>query len=130
MVVNHYSWILSILKNSYTRGLSVIEVRLYSNSVLQILQIFVNIGYIAHFTLLPEKKILIFLRYVNLRPTWSSMIICNKPSSDMTVSLRTIRNNMRYDRGSVYIISTSKGLLTGLECLKHKTGGKLVCVLV
>jgi small subunit ribosomal protein S8 len=72
-----------------------------------------------------RKVIEITLKYINKTPAISGMIRVSKPGQ----RIYTESNKIRKSKGGygVYIISTSKGLMTNNEARKNKLGGEVIC---
>lgn len=128
MVVNQYSWLLSILKISYAKKKNYVIIRYYSKKMLSLLNLLLDNGYILNFRFYKVNYILIHLKYGGTKPFWSLQIY-HAPSFYHNISYKVLHEISGYDKGSIYIIASSVGLVDGLTCLKKKIGGKLVCIL-
>lgn len=72
-----------------------------------------------------RKVIEITLKYINKTPAISGMIRVSKPGQRIYIESSKIKRS----KGGygIYIISTSKGLMTNNEARKNKLGGELMC---
>ena len=72
-----------------------------------------------------RKVIEITLKYIDKTPAISGMIRVSKPGQRIyTESSKIKRSKGGY---GIYIISTSKGLMTNNEARKNKLGGEVMC---
>lgn len=68
----------------------------------------------------------IYTHYFNNKRVGGNFKIISRPSKAFYISLRALYLMSKRTGGSVFIISTSRGLLTHHEAIKQKTGGMLV----
>lgn len=136
MVTNQYVWLLGILKLAYGKKKSSIRIRCYSNKIIKLLNILLDISFISNYNFIDKNTLIIYLRYSNKTFCWHNIHICYSPSSDHSVSASVIRKTLIHDRKIVFIVSTSRGLvhisssnLTTILDNSCLLGGKPVCIL-
>ena len=101
----------------------------YKTFCIKTLTLFYKEGYINGYRLSPtnSKKIEIFLRYSNGKPTLSKIFSVSKPGRRVYLSISDIwklNTSLR-----TLILSTSKGILSDKECRKFHIGGELLCII-
>lgn len=88
------------------------------------LQIMWNEGFISGYSvdLKDSNQLKIYLKYYNEKPAISNIKLISKPSRRIFWSVKQI---WKIDSEKNFIIfSTSKGLMTTLNCKKYKIGGE------
>jgi small subunit ribosomal protein S8 len=112
------------IKNGSTINKEIITVD-YDILSLKILKILYREGLIQSFKI-DSTKIHIFLRYINNRGLFDYFKIISKVSN--VVYLKYTDICKLSDKRFLLVLSTNKGLLTGLECKKYKLGGELLFI--
>lgn len=119
------------LQTAALQKLQSIKVR-KNRKVLQICDLLVDLGYIAGYTKLGEQKLLVFLKYGNRRSPLRSMKTFSRPSSRVYYTKKNFferRVNNYFKTNSFIILSTSRGLMTDIECYMSRLGGEPLCVI-
>ena len=124
---------LSKLKNASISKQEVISTD-YNNLCLAVVKLLYKEGFIQSFSIKRvsfnsnvELKIFITLRYFNNKPIFKNLRIVSTPSRLNYLNIKDLSKIS--NKKIVLILSTNKGLLTSLECKKHKIGGKLLFAL-
>lgn len=115
--------LLNTIKNNQLIYKSVIFVK-FTKKNLALLHFLWNENLIAGYkpTKITEKSIKIFLKYQNKIPVISKVKILSKPGNLIYLKARQIwkvKSNL-----GVFIINTTKGLLTTNLCKKYNLGGE------
>ncbi|BBA85251.1 30S ribosomal protein S8 [endosymbiont of Sipalinus gigas] len=95
---------------------------------LSIIEILKKEGFIKNYNvLILDKKcyIKIFLKYFNNIPVIEELKRISKPSLRIYTNLFRIKKNI--NKFGIFIISTSKGIMTDYNCCELKLGGELIC---
>lgn len=71
-----------------------------------------------------RKMLYVKLRFKSRRPTLTDVKIVSKPSLRSYIGTEKI--NKHQGRAMTAILSTNKGIMTGVEALKNKVGGELL----
>jgi ribosomal protein S8 len=128
--MNHnLSDLITRLKIAYNLHLVSIKV-LKNNLTLQFLFLLYKIGLIRSFFILKnQKEILVYLKYKNKKPVIFDIWVMSKPSKRVYWSLSTLCLYYRkYSFSTIYILSTSKGLITSTDAiLKDFVSGEVLC---
>lgn len=124
---------LSKLKNASISKQEVISTD-YNNLCLAVVKLLYKEGFIQSFSIKKVSfnsnvglKIFITLRYFNNKPIFKNLRIVSTPSRLNYLNIKDLSKIS--NKKIVLILSTNKGLLTSLECKKHKIGGKLLFAL-
>ena len=105
---------------------------LLTKNLLNVLKIFKVLGVISSFFFysLSEKKVRVFLKYINLEiPLQLPIFFYFKPSHKLSVSLRQLKKLDKSLGGTTLIMSTSRGLKSHFECIKNNLSGFLFFVI-
>jgi len=124
---------LSKLKNASISKQEVVSVD-YNKLCLGVVKLLYKEGFIQSFSIKKisfssnvELKIFITLRYFNNKPIFKNLKIVSTPSRLNYLNIKDLSKIS--NKKIILILSTNKGLLTSLECKKHKIGGKLLFAL-
>jgi small subunit ribosomal protein S8 len=115
------------LKNASISKKETINIS-YTSINYKVTKILYREGFIQSYSL--EKKsdvsltIIIKLRYFYNKSLLKNLRILSKPSSITFLKLSYIIRLK--DKKFVFFFSTNKGVLTNIDCKKHKLGGKLL----
>jgi len=121
---------LSQIKNAYE--LNKNHVRIISNNLtLNIIKSLYKEGLILSY--FKEEGtynsfLNIYLRYLDNETPFLSLKIISKPSRE--IRLKTYEIYKLSEKQSVFVFSTSKGILNSLDCKKQKLGGILLFICV
>jgi|TARA_B110000967_G_scaffold209162_1_gene264085 small subunit ribosomal protein S8 len=124
---------LSKLKNASISKQEVVSID-YNKLCLGVVKLLYKEGFIQSFSIKKisfssnvELKIFITLRYFNNKPIFKNLKIVSTPSRLNYLNIKDLSKIS--NKKIILILSTNKGLLTSLECKKHKIGGKLLFAL-
>ena len=101
---------------------------LNSNVVKKSLFILYKLGFIRYFKILSFKYIKIYLKYYQgNNSVLRGVSSLSKPSLQFFIKFKNLQRyafNNKFSINGFIICSTSRGLLTDIECVLTKTGGK------
>ena len=100
---------------------------LNSSLVKKSLHILVKLGYIRFFKIISFKYLKVYLKYFQNSSVLRGASTLSKPSLKFYVKYKNLQRftfNNRFSINGFIICSTSKGLLTDIECILSKIGGK------
>lgn len=129
---NKLSNFLSHIKNSQNNKILITIIN-QSKIIISILNILQELGYIRGYRLININyipKIEILLKYKNQIPVIKNIIIISKPSKRIYISIDELYNKYMSTDTSVdkiYILSTSKGIMTHLKAYNLNIGGEIIC---
>lgn len=126
----HFIKFLLQLKNASIAKKETLSVE-YSNIREKMTTLLYIEGFVQSFEIILDtlnnfKTILITLRYYFNRSLLERLKLLSKPSHVRYIKFSDISNIP--DRRFVLFFSTDKGILTLLECKRHKIGGKLLFI--
>jgi len=129
--MNYYlfSDLIIKLKWGYKGHYSSIKVK-KNKFTIKFLYLLQKIGLIrGFFFLIKECAILVYLKYTKGVSSIHSINIISKPSNRIYWTLNFLsKNYRRHDFSTIYILSTSKGLLTHNDALLTKSfSGEILC---
>lgn len=104
---------------------------LLTKNLFNVLKIFKVLGLISSFYAyeLNFKKVRVFLKYINLEIPYQVPVLFHfKPSHKLSVSIKQLKRLSMSLGSTVLIISTSSGLKSHFECIKHNLSGFLFFV--
>lgn len=125
----------SHLKSGHMGRILVIE-HARTRAIVSILDVLQEDGYIRGYRFKPDnpRKIEILLKYKNQKPAINQIIRLSKPSRRVYLSADQLSKNfLASGRGSfffmqgLFILSTSKGIMSRSAALKLNVGGELLC---
>jgi len=102
----------------------------YNHRNMTFIKKFIQLNLIRGSKLIGDKKIKIFIQYVNGRPIYTSIKFLYKPSNKFIVNLKTLVKINKYRNNGTYLLFTSKGFITNHEAVLNKTGGILFCKII
>lgn len=100
---------------------------LNSSIVKKSLFIVYKLGFIRYFKVLSYKYIKIYLRYYQTGSVLRGISTLSKPSLKFFIKVKNLQKfafNNKFSINGFIVCSTSRGLLTDIECILTKTGGK------
>jgi ribosomal protein S8 len=104
----------------------------YSRRTLNIVNILYRVGVIHRFFILNKpnsvKRIRFTVFFYKSQPFFKSIRLVSSSSKKYTLTLKSLILLKRSLKSSILILSTSKGILTHNEAIKHKIGGLGVCL--
>jgi len=112
------------IKNAYLANRKVVTTR-YSKLTFAIGQLLVKnrlLSEVKEETMDGKRMIVATLRYVRRKPSLHKLEIISKPSLRVYVGTDDLKKLRREDALSV--LSTSKGVMTGMDAIKGNTGGE------
>ncbi len=103
----------------------------YNQLTLNIIKILYKEGLIQSYNYEIDSKtnticLKVFLRYNNNKSMLNNIKLMSKSTKHVYLSLNEL--SFIKERYSLLILSTTKGLLTSLECKQKKLGGKLLVI--
>jgi len=108
------------IKNAQARKLMSTKC-LHSNTTLSILNVLYEEGYIRGYKQLNFKELEIYLKYYLDKPVIENIKRVSKPGRRVYYSIKDILNT---DSSELYILSTSKGILSSTKANRMKLGGE------
>lgn len=102
----------------------------FHKSILIILNIFVNDGYLYGFNFFEKNNKLflkIKLKYYHNHNIFLSVKNISTSSHKIYWSFNQLKYYLNLNRNINYILSTNKGLISHKEAIKQKVGGLIVC---
>lgn len=102
---------------------------IFSKKNLVFLNFLKNFNFIHKYILIKKNNrllIKIYLYYYKNKKISPFFKLISKPSKNFFVSYKILRLLSKRTAGSIFIISTSKGLLSHHEAIKNKVSGKLI----
>lgn len=103
----------------------------YNKLYLEIIELLYKEGFIQSFFIKPvasriQNQFIIFitLRYINNKTIFKNLKFISIPSKVYYLNIRNLAKIS--NKKIVLVLSTNKGLLTGLESKKYNIGGKLL----
>ncbi len=124
IITDNFSNLFSKIKNGYLIKKSKI-VQFKSKQNINILNILVCQGFIKSYKITSTNKnqIEIFLKYKKNQPVLKEIKRLSKPGKRLY-----IKNTELYKKkNGVYILSSSKGIITDLQAKSLNIGGELIC---
>jgi len=94
-----------------------------SNIVFSLLKIFEEIGIIRGYYVLDTNEIEVLMKYSSSRCAFNNLIVLSKPSRRIYVNMLNLYKLKELHSGSILILSTSKGYMLDINCLKERQGG-------
>jgi ribosomal protein S8 len=94
-----------------------------SNLIFSLLKIFEELGIIRGYSLLDNYKIEVYLKYHSSRCAFQNLIVVSKPSKRIYVNMLKLYKMKEFYASNILILSTDKGLMLDVNCLKYKKGG-------
>jgi|SRR6185312_1779718 len=94
-----------------------------SNVVFLLLKIFEEIGIIRGYIILDTNEIEVLMKYSRSRCAFSSLVVISKPSKRIYVNMLKLFKLKELHAGSILVLSTSKGFMLDVDCLKERQGG-------
>jgi len=123
ITTDRISNLLSSINNGYISKKNKIT-QTNSNQTINLLNIFIQNGFIKTYQLKINNKIDILLKYKNNKPVLDKIKKISKPSKRVYLK----NKNLYINKTGIYILSTSKGILTDLQAKKLNIGGELICI--
>lgn len=117
---------LNIAKGGHMKSI-VIKI---SKITLDLLKIFDNLGIIRGYNILNELEIEVFLKYNQSQAVIKKLELVSKPSKRIYVDIIKL-NKLKEDyQGNILILSTNKGLLLDIDCIRNNIGGEVILRIV
>lgn len=101
----------------------------YSLRSLDCLELLYKLGYIHGYTLLQNGRVKIFLKYFDNRSVIRNIFLLSKTSRKEYISFRALKGSLVNNYISVngfMLVSTSYGVITDVEAVLLKSGGRPV----
>lgn len=127
---NYYNLsIISNLINIHKLRKSLIFKILYSRKNLNIVKIFKTINLIYQYSLIKTDDVTyiqIYLNYFNNKKIGTNLKIISKPSKKVYISYIALRLLAKRTGRSIFLISTTNGIISHHTALKYKLSGIVV----
>lgn len=117
--------IFSQIQNGFLTKKTIIIIQIYSTFLLNFLNILIQEGYIYGYKILPSKKILIYLKYINKKPSLFKIKQFKNFTKIKKKKLIFLKNSL-----FLYIISTPQGIMSHKKALKYNHGGVIICKII
>jgi len=121
---------LSIIKNGLTKQFSSVFIH-QSNLTLSFLNVLFREGVIRSYSILPNNKIEVFLKYYKGVSVIENITSISTSSRSMYYSIEDIcywKNNYS-PFNSFLVLNTSKNIFSSNELNKYKVGGQVLCII-
>lgn len=126
---NCYNTFLSLIKINYIKQKYFFQIY-YIKRLVPVLEKLFLLKYIKKYEIHNSYTIDIYLfNDISLNNMFSKLKICYKPSNPIIIKLNRLERFYSNNLNQTIVLLTSKGLLTHLEALKYKQGGKLLFIL-
>ncbi len=128
--------LLSALKNHINSDIGVSFKFPFSGFCVNVLSVLKSSGYIANYEVMDaenNKKYLVVYPLFNprsLKNMFSAYKLISKPGVRRYINFRDLKNQVLVGRTRIFILSTSKGVLSSEEAIKMNVGGELLCVIL
>lgn len=116
--------LISSINNGYNAKKNKIT-QINSNQNKNLLNIFIQNGLIKTYQIKINNKIDILLKYKHNQPVFYKIKKISKPSKRIYIKNKNLYRN----KSGIFILSTSKGLLTDFQAKKLNIGGELICII-
>lgn len=116
--------LLSSIKNGYISKKNKIT-QINSNQTRSLLNILIQNGFLRTYQIKKNNKIDIFLRYKQNQIVLDKIKKISKPSKRIYFKNKNLYKN----KTGMYILSTSKGILTDIQAKKFNVGGEVICII-
>ena len=127
---NYYNLsIISNLINIHKLRKSLIFKILYSRKNLNIVKIFKTINLIYQYSLIKINDITyiqIYINYFNNKKIGTNLKIISKPSKKIYISYTALRLLSKRTGRSIFLISTTNGIISHHTALKYKLSGIII----
>jgi len=117
---------LTRVRNALLIGKNQVVIR-KSNFVKSIFDVIESEGFVGSVEVLNDREISVSLKYDTFGvPVIRKMRIVSKPSSRMYLQKGDIPA-LKTKRFSVFVLSTSKGVMSDVEAYRQNIGGEVIC---
>jgi ribosomal protein S8 len=90
----------------------------------------IQLNLIKGLKIITNRKIKVFIPYINGKPIYTNIKFLYKPSNKFIVNLKTLTKINKYHNNGTYLLFTNKGFITNHEAVLNKTGGILFCKII
>jgi ribosomal protein S8 len=97
-----------------------------SKIVFSLLKIFEDMGIIRGYYMLETDEIEVLLRYVESKCAFRHLVVVSKPSRRIYVDMLNFHKTKELYAGSFLILSTSKGFMLDINCVKERQFGEVL----
>jgi len=121
---------LSIIKNGLTKQFSSVFIH-QSNLTLSFLNVLFREGVIRSYSILPNNKIEVFLKYYKGISVIENITSISTSSRSIYYNIEDIcywKNNYS-PFNSFLVLNTSKNIFSSNELNKYKVGGQVLCII-
>lgn len=90
---------------------------------------FIELGLIKHaiYETKNLQTIRIYINYIKQEKVYKNLFNLYKPSRKKNINIKTLRIKKEFSMSSVFILLTSKGIITNFEAMSKNSGGILLC---
>lgn len=102
---------------------------IYDNKTNKLIHKFMELGLIKYTikSQTSKNKIKIFINYEKNTTIFKNLKILYKLNKKQHINVKTLITQKKFKLNSVFLLSTSNGILTNFEALHQKNGGILLC---
>lgn len=115
------------IRNAHLAKLKTL-ISIYSGLNIGVLKVLKDEGFIEEYEILEnlnKKSIKIKLRYMSNEPAIKIIQRVSTPGKRVYSSIKKLE---RFKNGlGINIVSTSRGVMSDYECIKHNLGGEVIC---
>jgi len=121
MINYHTGDFLIRIKNAAMAGLKEVSMP-ETKSIKTVANALKKAGYLEDVATI-DKNIVVKLSMMNKKPILSDLKIVSKPGLRVYIEVRDLEKRRK---PSIYLISTSKGILSSREAIKQRVGGEII----
>jgi ribosomal protein S8 len=104
----------------------------FSFQIFQIIQVLKDLNFIKSYIIIKKNNkifIKIYLSYYKQLPLFSALKLLASSSKFFFVSLKSLQLIQKKTLNSIFLLHTSRGIITHIEALKLKIGGRFLAQL-
>lgn len=132
MIYNYfYNYVINHLHINSAKKSLKFEI-VHSRKVFNLLCVFKKLGCLKSFFIFKNNKnlkIRIFIYFYKKSPIFKNFKLISTPSKSFCISLKALKLLHNRTQNSLYLLSTTKGIITHLEALRFKIGGQLLLLI-
>lgn len=127
--MDHISDLITRIRNAYRASLSSCIVTRTKVSI-SILHLLFLEGFISGYRVIDTRFVRVWLSYNSGFPIFKCMKRISRPSRRLYWSLSYVRRLLKSESNSLFVLSTSHGIVSGNYALANNLGGEIVCLIV
>lgn len=128
MTLVNYTFFINHLKINIAKKRYFFDV-LTNAKILNLINVLYRINVVRRFVRLRGNKYRIYLTWFDKHSNPFTLKTVNRSHNFVRIKARSLKILANHTLTSHLILSTSKGLITHQEALKHKVGGFLICTI-